>query len=124
MGQLFQDLRYGVRTLFASPGFTIVAILSLGLGIGANTTIYSVLNELVLNDVTANARDRLLRIGEWGVAYPTYRDLAESGVFKELAVYTVYDWNWRQGKRARLRNDDQRQFVRDAGPGSGDGPHL
>jgi putative ABC transport system permease protein len=101
--QFFQDVRYGFRTLRASPGFTAVAILSLALGIGANTTIYSVVNELLLNDVTAIDQDRLVRIGNaqtafTGISYLNYRDLADSGVFKDLAAeIPMGAWNWRNG---------------------------
>lgn len=62
--QGIQDLRYAARQLGRSPGFTVLAILSLGLGIGAITSIYSVVDRAVLNPVPGRAPDQLMQIGE------------------------------------------------------------
>ncbi len=91
-----KDVRYAFRTLLASPVFAAIAVLSLALGIGANTTIYRVIDELLLHDVTAFHPERLLRVGAFGISYPNYRDLARSGVFKSLALYGLANWNLRE----------------------------
>src|SRR5690348_16093059 len=62
MGQLLQDLRYGLRTLARSPGFTLVAILSLALGIGANTAIFTLADAVFLNPLPVENPSRVLEL--------------------------------------------------------------
>ena len=56
MGDLISDLRHSIRLLLKNPGFTVVAVLTLALGIGANTTIFSWINSALLNPVPGIAR--------------------------------------------------------------------
>ena len=60
MGSVWQDLKYALRTLMRSPGFTAVALLSLGLGIGANTAIFTLTNAVFLNPLPVRDPSRVL----------------------------------------------------------------
>ena len=62
MESLVQDMRYGLRMLRKNPGFTLVAVLSLGLGIGANTTIFTLVNAVLLRPVPVREVDRLAAV--------------------------------------------------------------
>ena len=72
-----QDLRYGARSLLRTPGFTLLAILTLALGIGANTAIFSVVNSVLLNPLAYHDPDRLVTVLHYGnnpVAPANYLD--------------------------------------------------
>jgi putative ABC transport system permease protein len=64
MQNVWQDLRYGARTLIKNPGFTFIALLTLALGIGANTAIFSVVNSLILRPLAYPNAERLMTIWE------------------------------------------------------------
>jgi len=85
--EFLQDLRYAVRILAKSPCFTIVAVLMLALGIGANTAVVSVYDALVFQTLPFGQIDRLVEIPP-GFNYPNYLDIrADDQVFSDVAVW-------------------------------------
>jgi putative ABC transport system permease protein len=92
---LFHDIRFGARMLAKNPGFTIVAVLALALGIGANTAIFSVVKAVLLRGLPFKDPAQLVRVnesvakgGRSPVAYPNYLDWrAQNSVFEEMAAF-------------------------------------
>ncbi len=95
MKSLWQDLRYGIRMLIKSPGFTAVVVVTLALGIGANAAIFTVVNAVLLRPLPYKNPDRLVRITsdlrkvgqrDVGVSVPELFDLQKrTSVFAEIA---------------------------------------
>jgi predicted permease len=105
MGKLWQDIRYGARVLVKNPGVSAIAVISLALGIGANTTIFTVVNAVLLNPLPVKDVSRVVEIDtvdtkthvttanttKLGMSYPNCRDYArENQVLDGVACLTAF----------------------------------
>jgi len=109
MGRFLADLKNGLRRLRRSPGFTLAAVVTLALGIGANTAAFSLLNRLVLGIVPFEGADRIVMLHEemperggfyWDLSAPNYLDFErEATSFESMAVWT--------NKRVNLSGDGE-----------------
>src|SRR5262245_16083537 len=90
---LLQDIRYSVRLLRKSPGFTMAAVLTLALAIGANAVVFGVLNALILRPLNLPREESLYGIDRDGIgfeSYPNYRDLRDRNhSFEDLIAYRI-----------------------------------
>jgi putative ABC transport system permease protein len=112
MSDVLRDVRYAVRQLTATPGFTIVAVLTLALGIGATSAIFSVVNGVLLRPLPYHDPDRLVRVhetvpqyGRFSVAPATFLDWRQqNGTFAQMAAYT-------NGSATFVQNDNPERVV-------------
>ncbi|PYS88726.1 MAG: permease [Acidobacteria bacterium] len=107
MNTLLQDIRYGLRALRKQPGFTAIAVLALALGIGANTTIFSTINALLLHPFNFRDVDRIVAIWETrdrnadehdGGAFANYLDIRnQTQSFESTAAWSGWNANLTEG---------------------------
>jgi macrolide transport system ATP-binding/permease protein len=108
---LAQDMRYGLRMRTKNPGFTVVAVLTLALGIGANTAIFSLINVILLKPVSGREPDRLMgvyshdttRADEYRLfSHPNYTDLrAQRQVFDDILATNLFSAGVTEGDTTR-----------------------
>jgi putative ABC transport system permease protein len=100
---LVQDLRYGLRSLFKQPLLVLAATASIGVGVGANTLIFSLASELLLATPDVRAPHELINIrisNSSHVSHPAWREMHESGALAGVAGYNIEQTiNWRDGDR-------------------------
>ncbi len=108
LDDLRADLRYAVRSLLKTPAFAAMAIVSLALGIGANTAVFSVVNALVLEPLPITQPDRVFFVqgnrGHASMSFPNYRDLRDRTTSLDgLIGYRVSPINLETGASAPVR---------------------
>lgn len=115
METLFKDLQYGIRSLLKRPGFTAIAVITLMLGIGANTAIFSVVNGVLLRPLPYSDPSRLTQLweasakkgrSEMPASYPNFADWRDrSHVFEQVVAYSDWSFNLTgAGEPERIRS--------------------
>jgi len=103
---MLQDLRYSFRGLIKSPAFTVIAILSLGLGIGVNTSIFSLVNAAILRPLPVERPDQIVTLrgapkdghDSFNLSFPAYLDVRErNSVFSDIAAGRFITFNLSRG---------------------------
>src|SRR4029078_5784389 len=114
METLLKDVRYGIRMLAKKPGFSAIAVLTLALGIGATTAIFTVVNAVVLRPLPYPAADRLVAIGQQfqgdfigGAGEPKFLFWREhADLFESMACYSSFG-----GAGGNLAGGNEAEYV-------------
>ena len=132
--ELWQDLAYAVRVLRRSPGFTLVAVITLALGIGANSAIFSVVNGVLLESLPYRDAGRLHRVRTvypdgtpYSLSAPDFMSVRQdTRVFDQVEAYTTGAFTMTGTRRPARAADrpDQRRPAGAAGLADGDRPRL
>ena len=119
MGTFAQDIRYAIRIIFKNPGFSAIAIISLALGIGANTTIFTVVNAILLNPLPVRDISTLVEVdtidsktmvtqanaAKLGMSYPNFKDYAKlNEVFTGISCVGGGALTWTGGAEPKQLN--------------------
>src|SRR3984957_2040321 len=110
MRTILQDIRYGLRVLAKNPGYAAVAILTLALGIGFNSAIFSLVDAIILRPLPYPDPEQLVGLGQWrnqqgegyiqtGVSAPNIEEIAKTGIFQHVAYYRGSRFNITEGSR-------------------------
>ena len=103
MNTLWQDLRFGLRMFLKNPGFTLVAVIAIALGIGVNSAIFSVVNSLLLRPLQFEQPERLVQVWETipqrgrfevPASFPNFADWRDQNqVFEQTVAYSGWSFN-------------------------------
>ena len=91
MENLFKDLRYGIRTLWKRPGFALIAIITLALGIGANTAIFTLVNAVMLKSLPINKPEELVLFSDDASEGTSFQNFPSPGQLR-LISYSAYQY--------------------------------